>query len=78
MQKWLVGAVAAAFVLGMSGSGLMAAGGGVGKPSDPPPPKRSEENKPNLDAVSGGHANMKAILRTAEKSPVFAVSPDKI
>ncbi len=80
MQKWLLGAVAAAFVLGVSVSGLMAAPGGVGKPSDPPqnaPPNRPEEEKPNLDDVSLWHANMKAVLRTAEKSPVFAASPVK-
>ena len=71
MQKWLLGAVAAAFVLGVSGSGLMAAPGGVGKPTDPPndtPPRRGDAD---LNAVSNGHASDRAAARTAEVSPVF-------
>ncbi len=81
MQKWLLGALAAAFVLGVSGTGVMAAPGGVGKPTTPPgdaPPNRSEADKAQLFVVSGGRANKpnrRAILMTAKHSPVFAASP---
>ncbi len=77
MQKWLLGALAAAFVLGVSGSGAMADDGNIHPPSVVLPPLGDAD----LDIVSqgpgigGGHASTVAILMTATVSPVFSASP---
>ncbi len=88
MQKWLLGAALAAFVLGISGSGvgLMAASNGVGPPDNLPPNPQQDTppwraDKPSLADVrqSNENASNRAVLRTAEVSPVFgAASPASI
>lgn len=79
MQKWLLVAALAAFALGMSGSGsgLTAAGNGVGPPSNPPQDTPPRVDPPaSLFDVSHGKASERAVTRTGEVSPVFsAASP---
>ncbi len=77
MQKWLLGGLAAAFVLGVSGSGAMAEHGKIH------PPKGVKANTPprvsppaKLLDLSGGKADPDAALKVADVSPVFgAASP---
>lgn len=66
------GIAAAIFALAMIGSGVMAAGEGVGPPSDPPTDTPPRIDPPaDLSFVSDGHASDRAVARTAEVSPVF-------
>ncbi len=74
MQKWLLGALAAAFVMGVSGSGVMAEDGVIHvppliPPNDTPPILGNAQ----LRIVSGGHASDRA-LEVVERSRVFAAA----